>query len=402
LIVKIEGTKLIKRSNKGSFTILSYNEGSCSANNARLISEKLNKYDVVNLQEDFFHDKEITSKLKFPYRTQFPGSNGDGMMTFTIFPLYTTTRIDWKNSHGFCYSAIEVSPGFVVDIYNIYADSDIYNQSRRSNWIELANYINTRSAGKSVIVFGYTNARYSIYGDDFEQLVLKPCNLKDAWVQNVMGGIPPAKGSAPLYENQYGQKGEVVDKIWYRSGKDLDINAANFEILFNEFTDKNNRQLSAHYPITARIDYEYKGTYLTTNTFGGGGGQGFSFLEQMNGRLPRNIIIASGDRIDRVGFTYDDGPIIVGGKGGKVNVYEFASGEYIVSMRIGKSTKSSFSTKRISYILFTTNMGGKFSAGKPAKEVKDFIAPGGYAIAGFIGSASSEIDRLGVIYLKVY
>jgi len=339
-------------------------------------------------------------------------------MVFTKFPLYTNTRIPWTNTHGFIsngadenipkgfmYSAIEVSPGCIIDIYNLHTDADTDEQSlkaRRSNMIQLANYITTRSAGKAVIVFGDTNSRYTRVGDDFEELVLKPCNLKDAWVQNVMGGVAPTKGSAPLMVNQLGQRGEVVDKIWFRSGKDLEINAATFEILFNEFTDKNGNQLSDHYPVAARIDYKYLNLYLTTNTFGGSGGQGFSFLEQMDGKLPKNIFIAAGDRIDLVGFTYESGPAMAGGNGGKWYVYNFSAGEYIKSIRIGKAAKNALSSKRVSYITFRTNFGGSFTVGKAAKEVKDFYAPDGYAIAGFIGAARDEIDRLGVIYLKIY
>jgi len=267
---------------------------------------------------------------------------------------------------------------------------------------QLGEYINNRSAGKAVIVFGDTNSRYTREGDNFEESVLKPCNLKDAWIQNVMGGVVPPKGDS-LMVDKLGQKGEVVDKIWFRSGKNIEINAATFELLLTEFTDSAGNQLSDHYPITARIDYKLINNFQTSDTFGGKGGQGFSFLDKMNGNsLPLSVTIASGDRIDRVGFTYEGaGAVFAGGNGGKEQTYVFKQGEYIVSMKVCKATKNFLSSNRISYVELTTNLGTVISGGKSSKDSMTFNAPSGYAIAGFIGNAEKEIDRLGCIYQKL-
>ena len=108
---------------------------------------------------------------------------------------------------------------------------------------QLAEYINNVSSGKAVIVFGDTNSRYTRKGDDFYELLLKPCNLKDAWIENVMGGVIPPIGESRMV-NDLGQLGEVVDKIWYRSGKNIEIKASTFKVLFTEFTDSEGNQLS--------------------------------------------------------------------------------------------------------------------------------------------------------------
>jgi len=123
----------------------------------------------------------------------------------------------------------------------------------------------------------------------------------------------------------------------------------------------------------------------------------------MDGKLPNSIFIAAGDRINLVGFTYESGTAMAGGNGGnKWDAYHFSAGEYIKSMRIGIAAKNALSSKRVSFITFRTNFGGTFTVGKASKEVKDFYPPEGSAIAGFIGAAGNEIDRLGVIYLKLY
>ena len=399
---------------EGSFNILSYNVGglpeiissSTPSKYTKLISPKLNDFDVVNVQEDFGYNSDLTSKLNFPYQTEFTGNVpfGNGLMTFSRFPLYMSTNVKWVDTHGiivdgadqmipkgFCYSSIEIKPGFFIDIFNLHTDADTDEESmaaRRSNMAQLAEYINKVSAGKAVIVFGDTNSRYTRVGDDFYELLLKPCNLKDAWIENVMDGIIPEKGDSRMVD-ELGQYGEVVDKIWFRSGKNVEINAATFKVLFTEFTDSEGNQLSDHYPVTSRIDYKLLDNIKTTDTFGGGGGEGFSFVDKVGGKYPWSVTISTGDRVDRVGFTYFEyGLVTAGGTAGNEQTFVFRDGEYITSVTVCKDKKNLISTYRISYIDIKTNLGGELSGGKCKKDTMTFEAPEGYGIAGFIGYAS--------------
>ena len=411
----------------GSFNILSYNVGglpeiissSKPSKYTKLISPKLNDYDVVNCQEDFGYNDDLTSKIDFPYRTEFSGNVpfGNGLMTFSRFPLFMSTKIKWKDTHGiiidgadqmipkgFTYASMEIKPGFFIDIYNIHTDADCDEESmkcRRSNMAQLAEYINKVSAGKAVIVFGDTNSRYTRIGDDFNELLLIPCNLKDAWIQNVMGGEIPPKGDSRMVDD-LGQLGEVVDKIFFRSGKNLEINASTFKLLLTEFTDDEGNQLSDHYPITSRIDYKLLDNIKTSDTFGGEGGEGFSFVEKVGGKYPKNVIISTGNRVDRVGFIYYEyGLVTAGGSGGTEKTYIFKEGEYITSMYVCKAKKNLISTYRVSYISLKTNLNGELSGGKCDGDNMTFVAPDGYAIAGFIGYASDEVDRIGCVYQKL-
>ena len=412
---------------EGCFNILSYNVGglpeiissSKPSKYTKLISPKLNDYDIINVQEDFGYNAELTSQLKLPYRTEFTGNVplGNGLMTFSKFPLYMTSNEKWKDTHGiiedgadqmipkgFCYSSVEVKPGYFIDIYNIHTDANTDEKSmaaRRSNMAQLSEYINNVSAGKAVIVFGDTNSRYTREGDDFYELLLKPSGLKDAWIENVMNGAIPPKGESRMV-NDLGQEGEVVDKIFFRSGKNILINASTFKILLTEFTDNEGNQLSDHYPITSRIDYKLLDNIRTSDTFGGGGGTGFSFVDKVGGKYPRSVTIATGDRVDRVGFTYYEyGLVTAGGNGGNDQTYVFRNGEYITSMTLCKDQKSMLGTYRVSYISLTTNLGESISGGKCKKDSVTYTSPNGYAIAGFIGYAAEEIDRLGCVYQKI-
>ena len=273
-------------------------------------------------------------------------------MTFSKFPLYMSKKVNWTDTHGiiidgadqmipkgFAYSSMEIKPGFYIDIYNIHTDADCDEESMRCRH---SNYINKVSSGKAVIVFWDTNSRYTRKGDDFYNLPLLPCNLKDAWIQNVMNGEIPSKGESRMIDD-LGQLGEVVDKIWFRSGKNVEINASTFKLLLTEFTDEEGNQLSDHYPITSRIDYKLLDNIKTSDTFGGGGGEGFSFVEQVGGKYPKSVTVSKGDRVDRVGFTYYEyGLITSGGTGGNEQTYTFKVGEHITPLRVCKAKKNLF------------------------------------------------------------
>ena len=184
------------------------------------------------------------------------------------------------------------------------------------------------------------NSRYTREGDDFYNLLLVPCNLKDAWIQNVMNGEIPSKGESRMIDD-IGQLREVVDKIWFRSGKNVEINASTFKLLLTEFTDEEGNQLSDHYPITSRIDYKLLDNIKTFDTFGGG--EGFSFVEQVGGKYPKSVTVSKGDRVDRVGFTYYEyGLITSGGTGGNEQTYTFKDGEHITPLRVCKAKKNLF------------------------------------------------------------
>ena len=215
------------------------------------------------------------------------------------FPLYETTRYKWKDSFGvitngadqmtpkgILYSSMEIEPGYLVDIYDIHTDADTDKAScaaRRSNMLQLADLIKERSTGKAVIVIGDTNSRYTRAEDNFEDAVVKACGLTDAWIQLIRNGNVPADGDALMDStHRNGPNNEVVDKIWYRSGKNIKLNATSYALLETEFTDADGKQLSDHYPITTSFSYSLNDEIKMSETFGGGGGNGFSFIEEMD------------------------------------------------------------------------------------------------------------------------
>ena len=304
---------------------------------------------------------------------------------------------------GILYSSMEIAPGYYIDIYDIHTDAGTDPGSmaaRESNLKQLAELILQKSSGKAVIVIGDTNCRYT--RDKIRETVLDPCGLTDIWVEYMRGGVEPVFGSDALIdeENRNSAANEVVDKIWYRSGKNVEL-SVDYYALKTDFTDEDGNQLSDHFPITATFRYELKENVLTTQTYGGGGGTGFSFMEAMGERMPEKIAIRTGSRVDGIAFTYQGEEVSAGGSGGTYQELTLADGEYIVSMEVCKAKKSLTSTYRISYVKFVTNLGNVLEGGKKEKEVFTFRAPEGYGLAGVHGSCDSEIDRLGAIYLRL-
>ncbi|MCR4789905.1 MAG: endonuclease/exonuclease/phosphatase family protein [Treponemataceae bacterium] len=376
----------------------------------------LSNFDLVSVQEDFAYHDELIANMTQPYMTEHSGNVplGDGMNIMSNYPIYETQRIDWDESYGFItngadqmtpkgfvYTSIEVADGYFLDVYDLHTDADCDDgsmEARASNLRQIAEYINNRSAGKAVVVIGDTNCRYT--RDQIAENLLDSTEMTDVWVELIRGGVAPEYGADALIdtENRNSANNEVVDKIFYRSGKNIEL-TPNFYALLEDFVDEDGNQLSDHYPITATFELTLKETYKTSETYGGGSGDGFSFLEAMDGTFPDTIAIRSGSRVDAVEFTYDGTSISAGGSGGTYYSLDLADGEYITSMQVCKAKKSWTSTYRISYVCFTTSEGNTLSGGTKGSSVYTFTAPDGYAIAGLHGMEGDEIDRIGCIYM---
>lgn len=382
------------------------------------MSPLLNNYDIVSVQEDFAYHQELISQVTLPYLTSHSGNVpiGDGMNFLSNYSLNETARYKWKDRYGFVdngadqmtpkgilYSTVEIEPGYYIDIYNIHTDAGSDEGSyaaRRSNMIQLAELIQQRSVGKAVIVIGDTNSRYTREQDNFETAVLETCGLRDPWIDLIRNGEVPADGEALMDSaNRNSATNEVVDKIWYRSGRNVSLEAIHYALLETEFTDENGAQLSDHYPITSTFRYTLNEEIKTSETYGGTGGTPFSFLETMENNFPNRISIRAGSRLDNISFTYGDTIASIGGSGGTYQELVLQEGEYIVSLDVSMVKKSLFGSYRISYTKFTTNLGNVLEGGVKGTTIYSFSAPEGYAIAGVHGAYGDEIDRIGALYL---
>lgn len=264
----------------GTFSVLSYNvaglpeplSGSKPATNTKLISKRINTYDVVNVQEDFAYDNDLDKFDTHAYRTKpsvpnwLPGVPfSDGLNTLSNFQLKNLDREAWHyctgtnclTPKGFSYVQLTLPDGASLDLYNVHmnagssTDKDL--KVRRQQTRQLSEYIQKHSAGRAVIVMGDTNSRYTRSGDIIQEL-RDDNGFTDAWVKLVNGGQTPAddddaatcKTSNPC---------EVLDKVFYRSGSGLQLNATYYNIEYDKFLDSSGTPLSDHNPPTVQFSY---------------------------------------------------------------------------------------------------------------------------------------------------
>ncbi|MFE7773544.1 endonuclease/exonuclease/phosphatase family protein [Streptomyces sp. NPDC057445] len=257
----------------GTFSVLTYNvaglpeplSGSRPAVNTKKISSRINAYDLVNVQEDFAYHADLIKHDEHPHRTTpsvpvwVPGVPfSDGLNTLSDFRLKKLDRVAWKRCtesncltpKGFTYLQLELPGGATLDLYNAHmnagSDTEKKLRVRRDNIAQLSAYIKKHSAGRAVIVMGDTNSRYTRSGDSIRQL-RDDNGLADPWVQLVKDGITPGvDDNAPTCKDS--EECEVVDKVFYRSGGEVTLNATSYANEHDAFLDSGGEPLSDHNP----------------------------------------------------------------------------------------------------------------------------------------------------------
>ena len=261
----------------GTLTVLTYNvaglpdliSGGNPAKNTKTIGERVNAYDVVNVQEDFNYHADLYSTDRHPYRTPTSGPVliGSGLNTMSNHPFTGLTRVKWNSCHGwdcftpkgFTLKRLQLADGAVVDLYNVHANAGSAEPdlaARRSNIDQLAAYITQHSAGNAVIVAGDTNTRYTREGDNIRDL-LTAAGLTDAWVEAERDGVPPAAGSPALVcdDAAVTDDCEVVDKILFRDGGSVRLRLTGYSNENARFRTADDTMLSDHYPIAATFTW---------------------------------------------------------------------------------------------------------------------------------------------------
>ncbi len=381
------------------------------------ISPKLNDYEFVAVQEDFAYHSDLISQATHPYKTSHSGNVpfGDGMNFLSMVPFGDVKRVTWNQRYGvfdngsdeltpkgFMYCQAILEPGIYVDIYTLHTDagsSEKDYEARRSNITQIADYINTNSKGHAVIVLGDTNSRYTRAEDNFETALLQTCGLQDTWIQIKRDGDIPADGDALQTSPVDGPNYEVVDKIFYRSGPSVTLNATAHKLEDTFFVDENGEQLSDHYALSATFSYTKNPNITMSDLWGGDGGTAFNFLRSdvTTTTRPTSVTIRAGARVDAISLTYSDGTVLFdGGTGGTPLTMNLAANEYINYALIYK--KKYNGKNRIFYLELRTNTGQVISGGSKEGESMALTAPSDHYVAGFFGRSGANIDKVGLVY----
>ncbi len=274
----------------GSFSVLTYNVAGLPqgtnpdqfpAVNTVKISPKLDAYDLVLVQEDFWYHDDLVSRVDHPYRSEKDTGGrdpyyiglGDGLNTLSRSPFDGFTRVMWNDCSGyfdmgsdclapkgFSFARHTLAPGAEIDVYDLHADAGSAAEdlaARAGNLRQLQAFIEVTSAGRAVLVMGDFNSRYTRSGDILPEL-LAATGLMDVWVERVRGGSTPALGD-PLRigcdDDPSGPDCETIDKILYRSGSNVVLTPFSYAVLAAEFVDEQGAPLSDHDPTAAVFGY---------------------------------------------------------------------------------------------------------------------------------------------------
>ncbi len=265
---------------KGEFSVLAYNvaglpdiiSGSTPSLYSSEISKLLNDYDIVHVQEDFCYHDSITLYLKHPYKTETLGCvpNGDGLNTFSIYPINNLIRTQWNDCtaadcftpKGFSYSQIYINNNVVIDFYNVHANAGSSEEAlaaRRNNITQMCSYISEYSKDKPVIIMGDFNCRYTRSGDNIRSVL--DLGFKDSWIELIRDGILPEQNDNSLTDcdlNRTSANCEKVDKIFYRSSDKIKISPTVYKMDDERFYYNGNDTLplSDHYPVYTKFAFE--------------------------------------------------------------------------------------------------------------------------------------------------
>lgn len=407
----------------GDLSVLSYNVAGLPLGlgdgdpetNTPIIGSRLGSYDIVHVQEDFNHHAALYAADDHPHRTATSGGVpfGDGLNTLSDMPFEDFERVKWDDCasgsgdcltpKGFTFMRARLAEGVWVDLYNLHTDAgseaaDV--AAREKNLAQVSAFMAEHSAGNAVIIYGDTNTRYT-RGDGIAEFVAGN-GLTDAWVEQIRGGDAPNEGDPALVceDATVSANCEVVDKILYRSGDHVRLDAGQYRNDHAAFRNDAGENLSDHYPIAVDFSWSTGGDFALSDQFGGPHGDFFTDVDDLDaGDAARVLRLRGGSRVDFIGATLTDGTVLAhGGSGGTLAELTMNAGEYPVSLHVCSAQHDG--RTRIFYARFTTNTGRTLATGTTTSSCVTYTAPTGWQIAGFHGRAGAELDKVGAVYTR--
>ncbi|KAG5914572.1 hypothetical protein E4U53_004619 [Claviceps sorghi] len=374
------------------------------------------KYDVIHLQEDFNYHAHIYKTDSHAHRTSTSGAAGfgSGLNSLSNFDWIDYDRVKWDTcsnaSEGDCFTPkgftlmrVRIAEGIYVDMYNLHADAGTEKgdeEARRSNFDQLARYIQDNSAGNAVIVFGDTNSRYSRAADNIKSF-RDQSGLKDAWVELIRNKTDPS-AETDCTNPSLTSDCETVDKVLYRGSSILHLEAVEWRYESRRFLQWNGDVLSDHNPIACDFRWTLADGLRQSDFWGGPHGSWFSDLPRLSSvEKPKvsSIDLRGGSRLDSIGVTLASTDASAhGGNGGAETRLTLDDDEYWTRASLCQGEKNGHT--RIFSFSARTSKGRLLAAGTMTSDCKDFVAPDGWHIVGLIGQSGDEVDRLAFIFSR--
>lgn len=271
---------VVNENKNGTLRLLTYNvaglpERISSAKTKRydsmlIIGEKINAYDIVNVQEDFNYNIQLYSVNNHTFKTSHRGKAvwGDGLNTFSNFPIVEFRRVAWKKCNGsdcltpkgFSMARISLAKGVLVDVYNVHANaghSSASAKARRHNLLQLADYILDQSVNMPLIVMGDFNAHYQFNLDNMSEFI-NLTSLQDSWVSTVQqGNYPTVKENFEFISDlDCTNEIESIDKILFRNSTSLFFEPIAYKIENEAFLNEEKLHLSDHLAVSVQLNWK--------------------------------------------------------------------------------------------------------------------------------------------------
>lgn len=257
--------------------------------------------DILALSEDFNFYNEINaaapSYATMTQRESIPTEVGLGSLNNSLFPFDTDgLNLMYKNNltvtgesmtawnehyspttnyvvidvpdqngadgmidKGFRFYQVQVAAGVVVDVYILHMDAETDpgdNAARASQIDQLMTAVDNNHNGNPIIIMGDTNCRYT--RDPLQSKIISR-GFHDPWIDLERNETYPQMGDNALMVGDLGyQKGEVVDKVFYRNvaNSPLQITASDYFVDADGYTDDGGL-LGDHPPVIVTFDYSF-------------------------------------------------------------------------------------------------------------------------------------------------
>ncbi len=223
--------------------------------NLPLIGERLNRYDIALVQEDFAYPLELRRGLRLPHATPpFERSAldyGDGLSQFSRLPFNEFRREAWQSCHGvvdsffdcltpkgFSRSRQSLGPSAFVHVYNLHMDAGWSAEDRAARahqLVQLGEAIRRDSAGQALIVGGDTN------------ILRRERELLEQLMRDV--GLEDTCAETRCPEPWR------IDRVLYRSSDRVRLRPRRWRIA-SEFVDAARRPLSDHRAVAVQFEWQ--------------------------------------------------------------------------------------------------------------------------------------------------
>ncbi len=254
-----------KTTGPNEFSLLTYNiaglpQGISSSNpqkNTPEIAVKVNAFDIVVVQEDFFYHLFMQYGDGHPYESEHDychGTLGDGLNRFSFCEITEHERTSWDacfgyldfasdclTPKGFSVATHEIAPGIFIDIYNLHMDAGSSTGDHEARIVgvsQLIEKIQTFSDGKAVIVTGDFNMRYDDPDDNTNlQQLISETSIVDVCSELGIGE-------------------DRIDKIYFRNSANIILTPTAYNVETVLFADEFGEPLSDHDAVSVHFTWE--------------------------------------------------------------------------------------------------------------------------------------------------